>query len=158
MYLYFIFSLHKDSVCLAVFIFSCLSRLHNLNYSLFLFFFRQYYNFLYFPQKSSFAFTSYPVLRIYQNIIRMFFMPVLCLSGMGLILIIATLMVLCFGFVTKAVLTVFALLLSSACTASRLSLFPTLCPAVSGRKGSERMSGCLAVGPGYPTTVLTVGS
>lgn len=62
---------------------------------------------------------------------------VLCQSGMVLILIITALLVLWFGFVDKAGLTVFGLLLCSACTASRLSLFPTLCPSVRGRKGSE---------------------
>lgn len=96
-------------------------------------------------------FTNYPVLRIYQNIIRLFFMLVLCQSGMGVILIIIALRLLCFEFVSKAVLTVFGLLLSSACTAPRLSLFPTLCPSVSGREGSEWVCGCWAVDPGHPT-------
>lgn len=98
------------------------------------------------------------MLRIYQNIIRMFFMLVLCQSGMVVIPIITALMFLCFGFVSKAVLTVFGLLLSSACTASSLSLFPTLCPSVRGRKGSGWVCGCLAVVPGHPTRVQTVGS
>lgn len=100
-------------------------------------------------------FTNYHVLRIYQNTIRMFFMLVLCQSGMGVILIITALVVLCFGFVSKAGLTMFGLL-SSACTASRLSLFPTLCPSVSGRKGSGQGCGCLAVGPGHPTRVQSL--
>lgn len=85
-------------------------------------------------------------------------MLVLCQSGMVVILIITALMFLCFGFVSKAVLTVFGLLLSSACTASSLSLFPTLCPSVRGRKGSGWVCGCLAVVPGHPTRVQTVGS
>ena len=49
-------------------------------------------------------FNDYPVLSVYQHIIRRCFMLVLGLAGMEVILVIAALMVLCFGFVTKPVL------------------------------------------------------
>jgi len=49
-------------------------------------------------------FNNYPVLRVYENIIRRFSMLVLGLAGMEVVLVVVALMVLCFGFVTKTTL------------------------------------------------------
>lgn len=85
-------------------------------------------------------------------------MLVLCQSGMVVILIITALTVLCFGFVSKAVLTVSWLLLSSACTSIKAFSISCSVPLSKWGKGSEWGCGCSAVGMGHPTRVQPVGS
>lgn len=96
------------------------------------------------------------MLRIYQNIIRMFFMLVLCQSGDNSHhnCPYAPVFWICEQSSVNSVWAVAEQCLQSI---KSFSISHSV-PSVRGRKGSGWVCGCLAVVPGHPTRVQTVGS